>query len=68
MAPRRASSQSEAGSGTVTAPRSPWWKPRSADLGIRPDAKGTMAIPDGGLDRLRTYPIKNEMYVLAAIR
>ncbi|TDC98031.1 hypothetical protein E1292_35830 [Nonomuraea deserti] len=43
---------------------------RSADLGIRPDAKGSMAIPDSGLDRLVTYPIKNEMYVLdlAAIR
>ncbi|MFC6082110.1 TolB family protein [Sphaerisporangium aureirubrum] len=43
---------------------------RSADLGVRPDAKGTMAIPDGGLDRLMTYPIKNEMYVLdlAAIK
>ncbi|MEW1845897.1 hypothetical protein AB0392_48785 [Nonomuraea angiospora] len=43
---------------------------RSADLGIRPDAKGGMAIPDGGLDRLMTYPIKNEMYVLdlAAIK
>jgi sigma-70-like protein len=37
---------------------------RSADLGIRSDARGTMAIPDGGLDRLMTYPIKNEMYVL----
>ncbi|KAB8194809.1 hypothetical protein FH608_016730 [Nonomuraea phyllanthi] len=37
---------------------------RSADLGIRPDAKGAMGIPDGGLDRLMTYPIKNEMYVL----
>ncbi|MFC5833407.1 TolB family protein [Nonomuraea insulae] len=43
---------------------------RSADLGIRTDAKGTMAIPDGGLDRLMTYPIGNEMYVLdlAAIK
>ncbi|MFC4115703.1 TolB family protein [Nonomuraea zeae] len=43
---------------------------RSADLGIRPNAKETMAIPDGGLDRLMTYPIKNEMYVLdlAAIK
>ncbi|MET9251888.1 hypothetical protein [Nonomuraea sp. NPDC003709] len=43
---------------------------RSADLGIRPDATGGMAIPDGGLDRLMTYPIKNEMYVLdlAAIK
>jgi hypothetical protein len=43
---------------------------RSADLGIRPDAKGSMAVPDGGLDRLMTYPIKNEMYVLdlAAIK
>ncbi|NJP96720.1 hypothetical protein HCN51_46085 [Nonomuraea sp. FMUSA5-5] len=42
----------------------------SADLGIRPDVKGAMAVPDGGLDRLITYPIKNEMYVLdlAAIR
>ncbi|MFI6297157.1 TolB family protein [Nonomuraea sp. NPDC050790] len=42
---------------------------RSADLGIRPDAKGVMAIPDGGLDRLMTYPIKDRMYVvdLAAI-
>ncbi|MBB5078791.1 TolB family protein [Nonomuraea endophytica] len=37
---------------------------RSADLGIRRDAKGSMGIPDGGLDRLMTYPIKNEMYVL----
>jgi hypothetical protein len=43
---------------------------RSADLGIRPDAEGTMAIPDGGLDRLMSYPIKNKMYVLdlAAIK
>ncbi|MET8384140.1 hypothetical protein ABZV14_14185 [Streptosporangium canum] len=43
---------------------------RSADLGVRPDAKGVTAIPDGGLDRLMTYPIKNEMYVLdlAAIK
>uniref|UniRef100_UPI003F493FC0 TolB family protein n=1 Tax=Nonomuraea sp. CA-252377 TaxID=3240003 RepID=UPI003F493FC0 len=43
---------------------------RSADLRIRPDAAGTMAIPDGGLDRLMAYPIKNEMYVLdlAAIK
>ncbi|MFD9942713.1 TolB family protein [Nonomuraea sp. NPDC059023] len=43
---------------------------RSADLGIRPDARGSMGIPDGGLDRLMTYPIKNEMYVLdlAAIK
>ncbi|MFI7133877.1 TolB family protein [Nonomuraea sp. NPDC050153] len=43
---------------------------RSADLGIRPDANRSMAIPDGGLDRLMTYPIKNEMYVLdlAAIK
>ncbi|MFI6737083.1 TolB family protein [Nonomuraea sp. NPDC050451] len=37
---------------------------RSADLGIRTDAKGNMATPDSGLDRLMTYPIKNEMYVL----
>ncbi|MGA5761317.1 TolB family protein [Nonomuraea bangladeshensis] len=37
---------------------------RSADLGVRPDAQGRMAIPDGGLDRLMTYPIKDEMYVL----
>ncbi|GAA1720080.1 hypothetical protein [Nonomuraea bangladeshensis] len=37
---------------------------RSADLGVRPDAQGRMAIPDGGLDRLMAYPIKNEMYVL----
>ncbi|GGT45172.1 TolB family protein [Nonomuraea spiralis] len=37
---------------------------RSADLGIRPDAKGSMALPDGGLDRLMTYQIKDEMYVL----
>ncbi|MFI6907019.1 TolB family protein [Nonomuraea sp. NPDC050394] len=37
---------------------------RSADLGIRPDTEGNMTIPDGGLDRLMTYPIKNEMYVL----
>ncbi|SEH03370.1 hypothetical protein SAMN05444920_1362 [Nonomuraea solani] len=37
---------------------------RSADLGIRPDAKGSMALPDGGSDRLMTYQIKNEMYVL----
>ncbi|MEO3891483.1 hypothetical protein [Nonomuraea sp. B5E05] len=37
---------------------------RSADLGVRPDARGAMAIPDGGLDRLMTYPIRNEMYVL----
>ncbi|WP_342743466.1 sigma factor [Nonomuraea wenchangensis] len=36
----------------------------SADLGVRPDARGVMAIPDGGLDRLMTYPIGNEMYVL----
>ncbi|HEX4816461.1 MAG TPA: hypothetical protein VFV66_27285 [Nonomuraea sp.] len=43
---------------------------RSADLGIRPDADGNLAIPDGGLDRLMTYPVKNEMYVLdlAAIK
>ncbi|GLW11351.1 hypothetical protein Misp01_64790 [Microtetraspora sp. NBRC 13810] len=43
---------------------------RSADLGIRPDAKGTMVTPDSGLDRLMTYQIKNEMYVLdlAAIK
>ncbi|MGW2160901.1 TolB family protein [Nonomuraea sp. NPDC001699] len=42
----------------------------SADLGVRPDAQGGMAYPDGGLDRLMTYPIKNEMYVLdlAAIK
>ncbi|MER7363110.1 TolB family protein [Nonomuraea wenchangensis] len=42
----------------------------SADLGVRPDARGVMAIPDGGLDRLMTYPIGNEMYVLdlAAIK
>ncbi|UBU13152.1 TolB family protein [Nonomuraea gerenzanensis] len=32
---------------------------RSADLGLRRDP-----IPDGGLDRLMAYPIKNEMYVL----
>ncbi|MER5419295.1 TolB family protein [Streptosporangium roseum] len=43
---------------------------RSADLGIRPNAKGSMPIPNGGLDRLMTYPIDNEMYVLdlAAIK
>ncbi|MET7334943.1 hypothetical protein [Nonomuraea sp. NPDC005650] len=43
---------------------------RSADLGIRPNAKGGMATPDSGLDRLMTYSIKNEMYVvdLAAIK
>ncbi|GAA4222648.1 hypothetical protein FHR32_003845 [Streptosporangium album] len=35
-----------------------------ADLGIRRDAEGVRRIPDGGLDRLMTYPIKNEMYVL----
>ncbi|MEV4285790.1 hypothetical protein AB0K40_09825 [Nonomuraea bangladeshensis] len=37
---------------------------RSAVLGGGPDAQQSMAIPDGGLDRLMTYPIKNEMYVL----
>ncbi|MDP9869467.1 MULTISPECIES: TolB family protein [Streptosporangium] len=37
---------------------------RSADLGIRPDGTRGMAIPDGGLDRLMTYQIGNEMYVL----
>ncbi|MFI6498052.1 TolB family protein [Nonomuraea typhae] len=37
---------------------------RSADLGIRPAAGGTTAIPDGGLDRLMTYPMKKDMYVL----
>ncbi|MEV0418229.1 TolB family protein [Streptosporangium canum] len=43
---------------------------RSADLGIRPDAERRTGIPDGGLDRLMTYPIKDEMYVLdlAAIK
>ncbi|TYB59206.1 hypothetical protein FXF51_35130 [Nonomuraea sp. PA05] len=43
---------------------------RSADLGVREDATGVMSIPDGGLDRLMTYPIKNEMWVLdlAAIK
>ncbi|MET8992628.1 hypothetical protein ABZW49_44885 [Nonomuraea wenchangensis] len=43
---------------------------RSADLGVRPGGKEAMAIPDGGLDRLMTYPIKDEMYVLdlAAIK
>jgi len=35
-----------------------------ADLGLRPDARGSMAIPDGGLDRLMTYTIGNETYVL----
>ncbi|WP_433251288.1 TolB family protein [Streptosporangium sp. CA-135522] len=37
---------------------------RSADLGIRPGNKGGMGIPDGGLDRLMTYQIDDEMYVL----
>ncbi|PRX48069.1 hypothetical protein B0I32_14125 [Nonomuraea fuscirosea] len=43
---------------------------RFADLGIRRDGRGIMAIPNGGLDRLMTYPIKNKMYVLdlAAIK
>ncbi|GII94152.1 TolB family protein [Sinosporangium siamense] len=43
---------------------------RSADLGIRPDAKGRSTVPNGRLDRLMTYSLKNEMYVLdlAAIK
>ncbi|WP_431898378.1 TolB family protein [Nonomuraea sp. bgisy101] len=42
---------------------------KSADLGVRSDARGQMAEPDGGLDRLMAYPVGDKMYVvdLAAI-
>ncbi len=37
---------------------------RTADLGMRPDATGGMAMPDSGSDRLLAYKVGNEMYVL----
>jgi hypothetical protein len=35
-----------------------------ADLGIKPDARGGMAVPDERLDSLMTYRIGDQMYVL----
>ncbi|WP_030923102.1 TolB family protein [Streptosporangium amethystogenes] len=37
---------------------------RMADLGLRPDAKGLISIPQSQLDALMTYSIGDKMYVL----
>lgn len=37
---------------------------RMADLGLRPDAKGIISVPQSRLDALMIYQIGNKMYVL----
>ncbi|MER7500525.1 hypothetical protein AB0L05_12130 [Nonomuraea pusilla] len=37
---------------------------KTADLGLRPDAKGFISVPQSGRDALMTYRVGDQMYVL----